>query len=273
MELSSHKSLASRKLRIVLFILVNLITSNFLVSLLPPNLFQFAVAMWSPAIFAVLFSIFFGDPLKDTLGLSKSKWSAYFLASLFPVLVGILTAVIGLLPGYLTLSETWTFKPFNAIPTLIIWVIAALGEELGWRGYLHTTMKGFQHAPLYIGLVWALWHFSQIISESGITYAAAVFTPTVILISYLLSTLREYGKSIWPCALYHGVWNFLRLKILFESSANNTAGMFSTRAYQITDMEGVFGFAALVVFSIPVILYWYKNISAPHNQPQEIPAN
>lgn len=47
---------------IFLFILVNLVTSNFLVNLLPPNLIQFVLAMWSPAIFALLFAVFLDAP-------------------------------------------------------------------------------------------------------------------------------------------------------------------------------------------------------------------
>lgn len=254
-----------------IFILVNLITSNFLVDLLPPNVFRFILSMWSPAIFAIIFSIVGGLPIKSTLGLTKSRWAAYFVSLGFPILIALSTVAIGIGLGYLTPSASWTIQISNAIPTLIIWVIASLGEELGWRGFLHTGMKRFPHAPLWIGLVWALWHFSQVIAESGMLHALAVFTPTVILLSYFLSSLREYGGGIWPGALFHGVWNFLRLKILFGDPAQDSIGLFTSNVPQLTDMEGVFGLISLLLFSIPIILYWYKKISpALKNKEQEI---
>lgn len=246
---------------VILFILINLITSNFLVNLLPPNLFQFILAMWSPAIFAIIFAFTLNAPIKSTLGFHRSKWSTYLLSIGFPAIIGLSTTAIGLALGYLTRSTSWLFQPSNAIPTLIIWIIASLGEEIGWRGYLHTSMKGIRHAPLLIGVVWALWHFSQVITESGPLYTFAIFTPTVILISYVLSSLREYGGNIWTCALYHGIWNFLRIKVLFGNPAENSTGLFITSSYQTTDMEGLFGLISLVIFSIPVILYWYKKTS------------
>lgn len=200
-------------------------------------------------------------PIKRTLGFDRAKWSAYLLSLVFPLLIGLSTIAIGLALGYLSPSPSWRFQLSNAIPTLLIWVIASLGEEIGWRGYLHSSMRGVRHAPLFIGMVWALWHFSQVISENGLLYTLTIFTPTVILISYVLSSLREYGNSILPCALYHGLWNFLRIKIFFSNPVENSIGMFTTSANQITDMEGLFGLISMLVLSLPIIWFWYKKLA------------
>ena len=39
-------------------------------------------------------------------------------------------------------------------------MLAALGEELGWRGYLHEKLisRGFWKCSLITGIIWGLWH-------------------------------------------------------------------------------------------------------------------
>lgn len=245
---------------LILFVVLNLLVSNVLTDYLPADATRFAVGMWSPAFLAILFCLFLRLPLKPTLGLGRATAPAWLLAVVFPVLAGLVTVVLGWITGRLTSSGAPLPAWSNALPTLVIWTAASLGEELGWRGYLHSGLQGMRHAPLAIGLVWAVWHYREVMADGGPAYALLVFTPAVVLISYFLSTLRELGGSIWPCALFHGVWNFLRMKVLFGNPAQGTTGLFSTGDSRLTDMEGLFGLAALALLSVPVLIGWYRRV-------------
>jgi membrane protease YdiL (CAAX protease family) len=57
----------------------------------------------------------------------------------------------------------------NLLPNMLL----ALGEELGWRGFLVpelTTWVGFRRASLYSGVIWAAWHLPGILAGA---YGAA----------------------------------------------------------------------------------------------------
>ncbi len=247
----------------IAWILLNLVISNYLLDFLPANAGRFIIGMWSPALTAVVFLVAARHPVGAGLSLRVGFVRAYAIGAVVPVLVAGLTVGLGFVGGYLRFNDAYTFTPGSALPTLIVWVLASLGEELGWRGYLHSRLRQHKHAPLLIGLVWAAWHYRQSFSESGPVHTLLVFTPAVILTSFVLSDLVERGTSVWPCALYHGVWNFLRLKVLFGNPAAGTGGLFNSTAPHLTEMEGVFGLLALLGLSVPFIRSWYQRPTRP----------
>jgi uncharacterized protein len=94
----------------------------------------------------------------------------------------------------------------------------ALGEEIGWRGYMLTRLmdSGFP-APIFLsGLIWAVWHTPLILS--GVypsvphsILSIAVFVVDIIASGYVLAWLRVTSGSIWPCVWTHSVWNAIIL--------------------------------------------------------------
>ncbi len=192
---------------VVAFIALNLVTSNFLITLLPKNVIQFAVGMWSPALFSVVFCLLQGLPIKTTLGLQSGRWLPYLVAFIYPILVGIGTVVLGV--SFSLLIETNNF-PINSLSVainLLIWILAALGEELGWRGYLHKSLDNRNYSPVLTGIVWSAWHFNQLITQQGLLYSLLIFTPLLVLLSYVLFFLHrfvqycQYGRLVWT----HGI--------------------------------------------------------------------
>lgn len=97
--------------------------------------------------------------------------------------------------------------PFvNAIP--------ALGEEIGWRGFLLPRLCRFGQWPAAVltGVAWGLWHAPLILlgyNYPGLVPAAALACMVVfcVLLSVLLSWLRLASGSIWPSAIAHGFIN------------------------------------------------------------------
>jgi len=93
-------------------------------------------------------------------------------------------------------------------------LIPALGEELGWRGWLLPKLMPLGTIPalLVSGIIWGLWHAPLILL--GYNYpdapgwlAMTAMTCMCILIGALFGWLRLRSASVWPAALAHGAFN------------------------------------------------------------------
>ncbi|WP_166871019.1 CPBP family intramembrane glutamic endopeptidase [Salinibacterium sp. ZJ450] len=97
----------------------------------------------------------------------------------------------------------------------LINVIPALGEELGWRGWLQPRLAdrfGQWGAALLTGVIWGLWHAPVILL--GYNYpgypavAALVFMIVAcILMSVLFGWVSDASGTVWMAALAHGFIN------------------------------------------------------------------
>lgn len=89
--------------------------------------------------------------------------------------------------------------------------VSALGEELGWRGFLHhelpRTAGTTVRSAVAIGCIWGLWHFPVVLL--GHPYGPTPWGyPTILLwciaASLVLSPLRARAGSIIPVAIAMG---------------------------------------------------------------------
>ena len=101
----------------------------------------------------------------------------------------------------------------------LINTIVALGEELGWRGFLYPQLKarfGRKTGLLLSGVIWGAWHW-PLIWLIGYEYGADYFGfPVVGMLLFCFITvgwgilhdrLYEKSGSIWVPALFHGAIN------------------------------------------------------------------
>ncbi|MEV0388057.1 CPBP family intramembrane glutamic endopeptidase [Nonomuraea sp. NPDC050643] len=93
-------------------------------------------------------------------------------------------------------------------------LIPALGEELGWRGWLLPKLMplGTLPALLISGVIWGLWHAPLILL--GYNYPDApgwlgmtAMVAMCILVGAVFSWLRLRSGSVWPAALAHAAFN------------------------------------------------------------------
>lgn len=91
--------------------------------------------------------------------------------------------------------------------------IAALGEEIGWRGFLTTALAplGFWKSALVIGPLWGLWHAPIILL--GYNYARTdalgllFMCVFCVLVGIVLQAARHWCRNVWVAAVGHGALN------------------------------------------------------------------
>lgn len=100
------------------------------------------------------------------------------------------------------------------IAALFINLIPALGEEIGWRGWLLPKLLRFGAWPAIMlsGVIWGLWHAPVILlgynypgTPGWLALLAMVAFTTVM--GGVFGWLRLRGGSVWPAALAHSSLN------------------------------------------------------------------
>jgi membrane protease YdiL (CAAX protease family) len=99
----------------------------------------------------------------------------------------------------------------------------ALGEEIGWRGFLLPRLvqqAGFTWGCLLSGCIWATWHYPGLLfadynAGTRPVFALACFTLMVIADSYILGWLRLKSGSLWTAAILHASHN-LFIQAIFD---------------------------------------------------------
>lgn len=243
----------------------------------------FAAAMWSPGLAAIVCRRWVeGRPISSLnlrrLGPKKAYLWAWLAPIFLTVLAGLLTWAFRL--GQLDLEFTFIRQSLQQAPGGTVlppqWIVGlqvilaltlaplfntlfALGEELGWRGYLMPGLLGLGQgrAILLSGVIWGVWHTPAILQ--GLNYPGyplpGVFMMLVfcVLMGTILSWLYLWTRSPWAPALCHGSLNAIAgLPMLFITGANILLG---------GTLASLTGWIPLLAFS--GWLVWRKKLPVP----------
>jgi len=109
---------------------------------------------------------------------------------------------------------TQLFQAYIAAVTVN--AVFALGEEIGWRGYLYELLGGRPSlgSTAIVGVCWGLWHASAIlILGYNYTYnrllGVVLFTVLTTTLTYPHLLLTSRAKSVLPASSLHGGLNAL----------------------------------------------------------------
>ena len=136
--------------------------------------------------------------------------------------------------------------PFNAILSSML----AVGEELGWRGWLTPALRplGTWATLLITGVVWGLWHAPIILL--GYNFARPDVSGVLLMVAgcvawgILLGWMRLRSASVWPAVLAHGSLN---------ASAAVFLALFDARRLDLA-LAGPLGVAAWIVLAIVIAI-------------------
>ena len=105
-------------------------------------------------------------------------------------------------------------------------LIPALGEELGWRGWLLPKLMplGPVGAIVVSGVIWGVWHAPVVLLGYNYPTApgwlgVAMMTGMCIVLGGIFGWLRLRSDSVWPAALAHGALNAAAGSFLLFSRA------------------------------------------------------
>jgi uncharacterized protein len=103
------------------------------------------------------------------------------------------------------------FSVLAALGLFLAFFVPALGEEMGWSGYVIDPIQerwGALQASLFLGLVWAIWHIVPLLqahrSPGWIAWHSLFTVAERVLLVWLYNNT---GKSVFAAALFHTMSN------------------------------------------------------------------
>lgn len=179
------------------------------------------------------------DSMLLGINLKNKKWILYLMVMILPWIYFELGNGLRLLlsPEAFSTEVAEEFgsllfiQPFASIVNGIFVSFAALGEELGWRGYMMPKLLKLMDAKWAVlvgGIIWGIWHWPMIYMghNFGFGYLGYPFTgfAAMCVMSVAIGTILTYVTcrtgSIWPAAILHAVNNASPgiLQYYFDSS-------------------------------------------------------
>ena len=200
------------------FFLILLGGSQQATGLLPPEI---GLAQLAPGIAALLMLVIFRKDGHQIIFLSKGiSFSRYLYAALIPAGVSLVVLVIRSL---MDITPSATVPIYSSLIAFILRMpFGALGEEIGWRGYLHkkldTRLRGL-FSSLIVGILWMPIHVA-FLSQGPIF----IFFLAILIISYSIvfyALVQDAGFNVLLASIFHlavNLTNLLFLDVIYELS-------------------------------------------------------
>jgi membrane protease YdiL (CAAX protease family) len=182
---------------------------------------EIGLAQLAPGIAALLMLVIFRkDGFKITFFSKGTPARRYFFAALIPLGVGLIVYLIKFL---VPMEATAVPGIFNNLPLTLLWIpFGAIGEEIGWRGYLHKKlnprMRGL-FSSILVGLLWLPIHVNFLSQAPVFLFFFALATISWSIVIYAL--VQDTGFSVLIAAIFHmaiNLSNLLVLDVIYQTS-------------------------------------------------------
>jgi membrane protease YdiL (CAAX protease family) len=197
--------------------------------------------MWSPGIAGLVTQLAFRRTLRGLgwgWGATRYQATAYCIPMLACLVVYGVTWLTGI--GHFSAEELnsgigqdlgGAKLPFIISVLLLSTVgvllncIGALGEEIGWRGFLVPELGrkwGFTRVALTSGIIWAVYHYPLMLiagyrGNTPLWYSVVFFTIMTMSISFIYAWLRLKSGSLWTAVILHAAHNTF-VQVLFDGA-------------------------------------------------------
>ena len=214
-----------------------LLMLSFRLGFRPPEWLALTCIMWIPGVLSIVWRLGFREGFGD-VGWRFGEGRYWAWAYVLPLVFGILSYGLALVlqkvrvvphlgeqpmlyAVYFKLhwfvdgaSESAMFSQRFAAVAIIGMVpgfFLALGEELGWRGYLlqRLVQTGWSYPVLLSAVIWAVWHFPLLIL-TGYGHgplSLMLHTLLILLLGTFIGWLRLASGSVWVAAMAHASFN------------------------------------------------------------------
>ncbi|MDI1483926.1 CPBP family intramembrane glutamic endopeptidase [Polyangium sp. y55x31] len=144
--------------------------------------------------------------------------------------------------------------------------VLALGEEIGWRGYLLPRLIDARvpHPALVTGLVWGFWHTPLILSGHYNPSPSPILSLLFFVValcgqSYYAARLRLDTGSVWPPVVLHAGWNAILVSFFGASTTGEHAALWASEGGLLVALS-----SAVLTF---ILLRWRRGQeSAPSSR-------
>lgn len=193
------------------YALFNLDTSGFVLPQLAPGISAILMVRLTNSRDGILTFI-------KKLNTWKVGLQWYIIAVIIPIIILIMRMVFSGIISDTSLVSI-NLSKMNLILSILPGVlIGAIGEEIGWRGFLLPVLQSRMNAlksSLVLGVLWGLFHFPIVIGY-GIDIFL-VFMVYVTLLSIVITWLYNNSKgSVIITILFHAVINVFTMTIFYS---------------------------------------------------------
>jgi len=234
-----------------------------------------AALMWCPGLAGIITKLLFRESIADLgwrWGKTRYQLTSYLLPIFYSLAVYVPVWVLGLGRFYNREFVETLEIPFGvevSSPALLIVIFVlisatvgflmscalALGEEIGWRGFLVPELNklvGFTATSVISGLAWAVWHYPVLIfgdynAGTPTWYGLTCFTVMVVCLSFAFAWLRLRSGNLWTATVLHSSHNVFIQGVLDPLTAGVAITPF---------VIGEFGAGLAVVTVIIAIVCW-----------------
>jgi membrane protease YdiL (CAAX protease family) len=151
-------------------------------------------------------------------------------------------------------------------------MIFALGEEIGWRGFLVPELAkttSFTNTALLSGAAWAVYHYPLILfanyNNTGAPkwFALLAFTWMLIASAFIFAWLRLKSGSLWTAVILHASHN-LFIQEIFDPLTRDRG----ITKYVTTE----FGVGLALVYTLAAWYFWRRRAELPQPEAAAAPA-
>lgn len=164
--------------------------------------------MFAPTVGALLAAVFGPGVIR----FGRPTW--WILAGLLPPLVVLPVTLVALVTGEVELhAGKLATSVALIVPASLGASLSAVGEEIGWRGFLWPLLRRrstfIASSALMFGAWWVYHAPLTFLGLYGFVGGLPAFTVAILGFVLFVGVLTERSRSIWPSVIAHGSWNAL----------------------------------------------------------------
>lgn len=195
------------------------------------------------------------------LGLDRAGLKAWPLAIAGPAVIHLAGLILLAFAGLSVfaapqLAGSAGFAIFKISTGLVIGTLFALGEEIGWRGYMLPRLfgRGVVPAMLLVGFLHGVWHLPLMLTtgyyhnSGNPLLIVPLFLVTLTLAGVFFGFLRLWTGSVWAVAIAHAAAN-MAWEIMGEMTQTKSPLVLE----YVGGESGVIMIAGLAAFSFFII--------------------
>ena len=204
------------------------------------GLFVFGL-MWMPACAALLTKIIIDHSIKG-IGWRLCRIKYLIISYFMPIIACIIVY------GFVWITGLGQFKPNMPFKHLIIFSIigvfigslSAIGEEIGWRGFLLTELrKSFSYPQICLisGIIWFVYHaplmWFSTYNNGNILASTVCFFFAVMGMASIANYMCLNTNSFWPGVILHASHNLFVQNVFDPSTINGPFTKYITTEFAI----------------------------------------